>query len=69
MFSRIVIPAWAVVLSAAAPLVAQINDGTVKPENINLLPMERPVAEYVLLVVFLLAAMGLGFFTSKRTTT
>ena len=69
MFSRIVIPAWAVLLSVAAPLVAQINDGTVKPENINLLPMERPIAEYVLLVVFLLAAMGLGFFTSKRTAT
>jgi hypothetical protein len=69
VFSRIFIPAWAVLLSVAAPLVAQINDGAIKPENINLLPMERPIAEYVLLVVFLLAAMGLGFFTSKRTST
>lgn len=69
VFSRIVISAVAVLLIVAAPLLAQINDGTVKPENINQLPMERPIAEYAMLVIFLLAAMGLGFFTSKRTST
>ncbi len=68
MLARILFLTSTALLSLGTPLLAQINDGTIKPEAINELPMERPIVEYVLLVLFLLAAMGLGFFTSRRTS-
>ena len=67
MISRLWLLVSAVVLTFATPLLAQINEEGMKGENIELLPMERPIVEYVLLVIFLLAALGLGFYTSKRT--
>jgi len=60
--------ALAAILSVgAAPALAQIVEEGVKPQNIDELPMKRPVLEYVLAGVFLLAALGLGFMTSKRS--
>ncbi len=58
----------AMVLAArATPALAQIVEEGVKSENIDELAMKRPVTEYVLAGVFLLAALGLGFMTSKRS--
>lgn len=55
------------ILNGAAPLMAQINEAGVTEDNIEMLPMERPLAEYALLGLFLVAALGLGFFSSRRT--
>ena len=54
-------------LGWATPLLAQVNGEGMKEGNIELLPMERPIAEYALLGIFLLVALGIGFYTSRRT--
>lgn len=56
-----------IVLGWAGPLIAQVSGEGMKGGNIEQLPMERPVAEYALLVLFLLAALWMGFYTSRRT--
>jgi hypothetical protein len=67
VFRRLVLTVSIFVMSFATPLFAQINEEGVRDTNIEQLPMERPVIEYVMLVIFLLAALGVGFYTSKRT--
>lgn len=67
MISRLSVLVSSVVLALATPLFAQISEEGMKTENIEMMQMERPVIEYVLLVIFLLAALGVGFYTSKRT--
>ena len=46
--------------------LGQINDPSVKPENIDLLPAKRPIVEYALAGGFLLAALAIGFKPAKR---
>jgi hypothetical protein len=67
MMRRILALGLVMVLCATAPLSAQINDERVAPDNIVKLPMERPIVEYVLAAFFLVGAIGIGVFTSKRT--
>ncbi len=57
------------VLLAAATVTAsaQINDPSVKDENIDMLPAKRPILEYALAGGFLLAALAIGFKPTKRT--
>lgn len=62
-----VVLAAAVLVASATPALAQIVEEGVKSENIDELAMKRPVIEYVLAGAFLLAALGLGFMTSKRS--
>ncbi|MBN2563063.1 MAG: hypothetical protein JXQ75_19230 [Phycisphaerae bacterium] len=59
--------ATVLVLGVASPLAAQINDETVTEGNVQELPMNRPIGEYALAGCFLLAALGIGFWTSRRT--
>ena len=54
-------------LGWATPVLAQVNGEGMKEGNIEELPMERPIAEYVLLGIFLLVALGIGFYSSRRT--
>lgn len=58
-----------VVLAVAATGFAQVVSGTGEfdPENIEKLPFQRPIWEYVTAGAFLAAAMALGFKPSKRT--
>lgn len=56
----------AIVVCLAPPLLAQVNDESVQEGNIEKLPTDRPVIEYALAGCFLLAAMAVGFKTSKR---
>lgn len=60
--------AFALVVIAALPgvAIAQINDPSVKPENIELLKTGQPVLEYALAGGFLLAALAVAFKPSKR---
>jgi hypothetical protein len=67
VFRKLLLTVSFFVLSFATPLLAQVNEEGMRESNIEQLPMERPVVEYVMLVVFLLAALGVGFYTSKRT--
>ncbi len=57
----------AILVAGATSALAQVIEEGVKAQNIDELPMKRPVIEYVLAGVFLLAALGLGFMTSKRS--
>lgn len=66
MIGRIVVACGAAVCFFAAPIMAQINDPSIKPENIEMLPAKTPVLEYVLAGGFLLAALAIGFMPSKR---
>lgn len=61
-------PAFALAVIAAIPTlaIAQINDPSVKPENIELLKTGQPVLEYALAGGFLLAALAVAFKPSKR---
>lgn len=52
---------------AALPVAAQINDPTVKPENIEMLKAEAPVLHYALAGGFLLASLAVGFKPCKRS--
>jgi len=45
----------------------QDNDPSINPENIDKLPLSRPIVEYALAGGFLLAALAIGFMPSKRT--
>ena len=54
-------------LGWATPLLAQVNGEGMKEGNIEELPMERPIAEYAFLGIFLIVALGIGFYTSRRT--
>ena len=60
------------VVAAAAVLLmpticfGQINDPSVKPDNIELLKGGAPVLEYALAGGFLLAALAIAFKPSKR---
>jgi hypothetical protein len=47
---------------------AQINDDTVKLDNLEQMPLSRPIAEYALAGGSLVAALAIGFFPSKRPT-
>ena len=52
MISRLSVLVSSVVLALATPLFAQISEEGMKTENIEMMQMERPVIEYVLLVIF-----------------
>lgn len=61
--------AWlftAAVFLAPTVCLGQINDPSVKPDNIELLKGGAPVLEYALAGGFLLAAMAIAFKPSKR---
>lgn len=62
------VAAFVLAVIAAIPTVAiaQINDPSVKPENIELLKAGQPVLEYALAGGFLLAALAVAFKPSKR---
>lgn len=63
---RILAVVVTIVLGVGVPLFAQVNDATVKDGNIEPLPSKRAFVEYALAGFFLLAALALGFYTSKR---
>ena len=50
----------------AVPAFGQIEQGDIPPDNIPLLPYERPVWEYVTGGMFLVVVLGIGFKASKR---
>lgn len=55
------------ILLMAAPVVAWSQDANVvNPDNVDLLPLARPIVEYTLAGAFLLAALAIGFMPSKR---
>lgn len=58
-----------IILVLASPALGQMvtGPGEIDPENIDKLPFNRPLKEYVAAGAFLVAAMGLGFMPSKRT--
>lgn len=58
-----------VTLFVSTPAMAQVNDETVaeKTENVTPLPEAKPIAEYALAAGFLVVALGVGFFPSKRS--
>jgi len=62
------VAAFVLAVIAAIPTIAiaQINDPSVKPENIELLKTGQPVLEYALAGGFLLAALAVAFKPSKR---
>lgn len=55
-----------IVSVAPAICFAQINDPSVKPDNIEMLKGGQPVLEYALAGGFLLAALAIAFKPSKR---
>lgn len=51
----------------AVPVVAWSQDANVvSPDNVDLIPLARPIVEYTLAGAFLLAALAIGFMPSKR---
>jgi hypothetical protein len=47
--------------------LGQINSNDVSSENIPMLPTERPWLQWALVGIFIIGAIGLGVFSSKRT--
>ncbi len=66
MARRILAFALVILLCGAASVWGQINEDGLAGGNIEELPMKRPIMEYTLAGCFLLAAMAIGFKTSKR---
>ncbi len=66
MMGRILTATLTIALGVAVPLIAQVNEASVKDGNIDALPTKRAFVEYALAGFFLLAALALGFYTSKR---
>ncbi len=66
-FFRLILLSMVVLSAAAITAFGQINDSSVKPDNIELLPVKRPILEYALAGGFLLAALAIGFKPTKRT--
>jgi hypothetical protein len=66
---RIVPLLTVMVLIFASAAVGQVvsGSGDFDPENIEKLPFQRPIWEYISAGVFLAVAMALGFKPSKRT--
>lgn len=54
-------------LLVTSPVWAQVNIDDIRPDNVQPLEFERPIVEYICAVVFLLAALGIGFKPSRRT--
>jgi hypothetical protein len=54
------------ILGVAAIAVAQENDPSISAENVDKLPLSRPIIEYALAGGGLLAALAIGFMPSKR---
>ncbi len=67
MTRRILILAMAFLLCGSTLVIAQINDATVSDDNIPPLPTERPWLQWALVGIFIVGAIGLGVFSSKRT--
>jgi hypothetical protein len=65
-FARRFLFSTMIVAISATSAIGQINDPSVKPENIDLLPAKRPIVEYALAGGFLLAALAIGFKPAKR---
>jgi len=51
----------------ATPALAQIEEGKIPKDNIQLLEYKRPIIEYVTGGVFILIVLGIGFKASKRS--
>lgn len=67
MARRILAVVLIILLCGTASVSGQLNEGGLAPDNIQELPMKRPFLEYALAGCSLLAAMAIGFKTSKRT--
>lgn len=67
MTRRLIRCCLAGVLCLAAPASAQENDPAIIPENVEKLPVARPILEYALAGGVLLGALAIGFMPSKRT--
>ncbi|MCG8404612.1 MAG: hypothetical protein MI923_05380 [Phycisphaerales bacterium] len=68
MTLRILFLLTVLILLLASPAGAQINlDENIRMDNVEALPFERPILEYVCAVGFLLAALAIGFKPSRRT--
>ncbi len=67
MARRILAVVLLILLCGTASVSGQVNEGGLAADNIEELPMKRPVLEYALAGCSLLAAMAIGFLTSKRT--
>jgi hypothetical protein len=63
---RRLLPAVCVFALLAAVALGQENDPAINPENVDKLPLSRPIVEYALAGGFLLAALAIGFMPSKR---
>ena len=66
LIARVAAFVLAVIAAIPTIAIAQINDPSVKPENIELLKTGQPVLEYALAGGFLLAALAVAFKPSKR---
>ena len=68
MRSKYLILSLVMVALACAAAPAQINDPGVKLDNLEPLPLSRPIAEYALAGGSLIGALAIGFFPTKRST-
>ena len=57
----------AAILLLISPAIAQDNDPSVGPENVEKLAASRPILEYAIAGGVLLGALAIGFMPSKRT--
>ena len=67
MMRRILTMILVIAFCLSSPVSGQINDESVQEGNVEQLPMKRPFVEYAIASGFLVAAIAIGFKTSKRT--
>jgi len=63
---RILLIAFVTLLVVAPMLAAQDTDNGVSPDNVEKLPLARPIVEYAIAGAALLAALAIGFMPAKR---
>lgn len=67
LLNRCLMAMMLIMMFAASPATAQINDPSVKDGNIDMMPAKRPIVEYSLAGGFLIAALAIGFKPAKRS--
>jgi hypothetical protein len=55
------------VLLSCGVAMGQINDDSIRADNIDKLEVGRPIAEYILGGLFIVGVLAIGFKNSKRT--
>ncbi len=67
MTRRILVMTLVVLLCGSSITFAQVNDENIPDDNIPMLQTERPWLQWGLVGIFIVGAIGLGVFSSKRT--